>query len=186
MNKEEKKQLHEAFIKKIINARSGDVAVLKRASGLTLAESRGAMGVFFKLLPPQLQNVWNEEIYFLIATLIGFNNYPFSRSFGKSMRRVYQKTKSESIQKRMMSLLNSKFGLIDNRYPGGGETAFRIRQCVRLASSHEVGINWLELLNDLLYWTHEDGFIQKKWSRDFFSEYEKENDNEFKEKIDKT
>ena len=117
MNKEEKNQLHESFIKKIINARPGEVAVLKRASGLTLAESRGAMGVFFKLLHPQLQNVWNEEIYFLIATLIGFNNYSFSGSLGKSMRRVYQKSKSESIPKRMMSLLNSKFGLVENRYP---------------------------------------------------------------------
>ncbi|KKN25415.1 hypothetical protein LCGC14_0885050 [marine sediment metagenome] len=180
--KEEKNQLQETFISKLKNARTGDLAILKRASGLILAESRLAMGVFYKFLPPQLQNPWNEEIYFLIATLFGFNSYPFSGSFGKSMRLVHQKTKSDSIPNRMMSLLNSSFGLVDNRYPGGGETTFRIRQCVRLASSHDVGVNWLELLNDLLYWTHEDGFIQKKWSRDFFSEYKQEVSNDLKKK----
>ncbi len=181
MNKEERNGFHEAFIGKVKKARTGDKAILKRASGVTLAESRLAIGVFFKLLPPQLHNPWNEEIYFLVATLMSFNNLPFSGSFGKSMRRVHQKTRSDSIPKRMMSLLNSKFGLIDNKYPGGGETAFRIRQCVRLASSNDVGINWKELLNDIIYWTHENGFIQKKWARDFFSEYEQELRSEVKE-----
>lgn len=179
MNKEERIKLHKIFLTNLNKAkeqRPGDLAVLKRASGRTLAESKTALGVFFKYLPFQLTKSFNEEIYFLVATLYSLNDYPFKGSLGKTMRKIYKKSGSESIQNRMIILLDCQFELLDNYYPGGGDMAFRLRQCVRLASSHEIGVDWLQLIENLIYWTHEDKFVQKKWARDFFSHQEGEPD----------
>ena len=78
------------------------------------------------------------------------------------MRDVYKKSGSESIAKRMIALLDSYFDESD-------DLSYRLRQCVKLATSHQVGVDWLQLLKDLIYWTHEDKFIQKTWARDFYS-----------------
>ncbi len=179
----ERKEIFSKYLKKLEVAkeqRIGDLAILRRASGLTLAESRGALGVFYRYLPPQLSKSINEEIYFLIATLYGLNDHKFTGSFGKTMRDVYYKSGSESIPKRFIALLDSRFDLIDNFHPGGGEVAYRIRQCIRLASSNNIGVDWLQLLEDLVYWTHEAKFIQKQWAQDFFS---KKKPKESSEKI---
>ncbi len=181
----ERKDLFSKYLENLKVAkeqRVGDLAILKRASGLTLAESRGALGIFYRYLPPQLSRSINEEIYFLIATLYGLNDFQFTGSFGKTMREVFYKSGSDSIQKRFIALLDSRFDLIDTYLPGGGEVAYRIRQCIRLASSNNIGVDWLQLLKDLVYWTHEEKFIQKKWAQDFFSKNEL---NESSEKIDK-
>ena len=88
------------------------------------------------------------------------------------MRKIFLETDSSSISKRMIAILNSRFDLIENYRPGGGDLAYRLRQCVRLAANHETGVDWYQLIYDLSYWTHEDKFIQKKWAQEFFSEYE--------------
>ena len=184
ITKKERKEIFSKYLKNLQVAkeqRVGDLAILRRASGLTLAESRSALGIFYRYLPPQLTKSINEEIYFLIATLYGLNDYPFTGSFGKTMKEVYKKSGSDSIPKRFIALLDSRFDLIDNFFPGGGEVAYRIRQCIRLASSNTIGIDWLQLLEDLIYWTYDTKFVQKKWAQDFFSKKElKESSEEIK------
>lgn len=172
--KKDKIPLFENFLdnlKKTRETSRGDLAILKRACGLKIAKSRNALGIFYRYLPSQLVRDYNEEIYFLVATLYGLNDFPFTGSFGKTMREVYRKTDSESISKRMISLL-------DSRLEGSNELSYKLRQSVRLASSHQVGVDWLQLLKDLIYWTHEDKFIQRNWARDFFSKPKSEQENE--------
>jgi CRISPR system Cascade subunit CasB len=156
------------FVVKLSTLGTGDLAILKRNAGNTLAESHGAIAGFYRIMPYGLPK-YNEEIFFLVATLYGLNKYPASKDFdfGKTMRRVKEKS-SESVDRRLMALLDSSFGTIDGYQSGGGELAYRLRQCVKLANSKEVGVNWVKLLKDLQYWTHESKKVQKSWAKSYF------------------
>ena len=186
--KNNKMSIEKQFIKKLENATIGDLAILKRSSGRNLEESRNALGVFYKLLPYQVHYPQDEEIYFLIATLYSLNKYKFTGNFGLTMRIVKQKFDSESLNKRITSLLGSNFNLVGGSYQNGGELAYKIRQCTKLATSKEVGVDWVHLLMDLKFWTHPKKFVQKKWARSYFSTkkvtniIQKKDKNKLKEK----
>jgi CRISPR system Cascade subunit CasB len=156
-------------LKTLSETARGDLAVLKRNAGNTIAESHGAMKAFYNILPFGIADSPNEEIYFLIATLYGHNNKNrFTGDFGQSMRHVKESSGSESIDQRMATLLDCDFGIVDGYKPGGGEFAYRIRQCVKLANSHEVGVDWLRLLQDLKFWNYQERRVQKRWARSYF------------------
>jgi len=177
----QEKNLLDAFIENLKNLSRGERAVLKRAAGFEIAESRGGMDVFYRILPRALTNSRNEEIYFLVATLHGLNKHALTGNFGLTLRKVKESTKSSSIDKRMSALLDSNFDLLDGSKPGGGELSYRLRQCVRLAASKDIGVNWRQLLQDLLSWTHPARFVQKQWARSYFTkqvEKEEESRNE--------
>jgi CRISPR system Cascade subunit CasB len=91
------------------------------------------------------------------------------------MRRVKSQSNTDSVDKRMVVLLESDFNLIDGYKPGGGELAYRLRQCVKLANSHEIGVDWLQLLKDLQSWQYPEKRVQKAWARSYFG-YEKTSD----------
>lgn len=156
----------EEFVEKLSGLSTGYRAILKRNAGNTLAESRGAIPVFYRILPYGL-NKYNEEIFFLVATLYGLNKYRMSGNFGLTMRRVKEKS-SESVDCRLMALLDSDFDTIDNYRPAGGELTYRLRQCVKLANSKEVGVDWVRLLKELQYWRHENKDVQKRWANSYF------------------
>ena len=175
--------LEESFVSKLTDLGTGDMAILKRNAGNTLAESHGAMAIFYRVKPYGLA-IRNEEIFFLIATLYGLNEYPTSNDFdfGMTMRRVREKS-SESVDRRLMTLLDSDFNVIDGFQSGGGELAYRLRQCVKLANSKKVEVNWVKLLKDLQYWTHESKKVQKRWAKSYFGYQpaeESKNQNETK------
>jgi CRISPR system Cascade subunit CasB len=166
----QKENLMDIFLESLRNLSRGERAVLKRAAGFEIAKSRGGMEVFYRILPRALTNSRNEEIYFLVATLYSLNNHALTGNFGLTLRKVKESTKSSSTDKRMAALLDSNFDLLDDSKPGGGELSYRLRQCVRLAASKDIGVNWRQLLQDLLLCTHPAKFVQKQWARSYFTE----------------
>ncbi|MHA1253498.1 MAG: type I-E CRISPR-associated protein Cse2/CasB, partial [Candidatus Helarchaeota archaeon] len=96
------------------------------------------------------------------------NNYSFTGDFGKTMRLVRNRAGTESINARFAALLDSDFDIVGNIYYGGGALAFKLRQCIKLANSHEIGVDWYQLLKDLKFWTHPSKFIKKRWARSYF------------------
>lgn len=158
----------------------GDLAVLKRNAGNTLAESKGVYQAFYNILPYGIAGSRNEEVYYLVATLYGHNKYRAKGNFGSTMRVVKDKTGSENINHRMSILLDSNFDHISHMYPGGGEIPYRLRQCVKLANSHEAGINWSQLLMDLTRWEYPEKWVQKKWAKSYFG-YMKSTENDSNE-----
>ena len=155
-------------LKKTAESDRGDLAILTRNAGNTIAESRGAMKAYYNLLPYGIADSPNEEIYFLVATLYGHNKYHFTGNFGQTMKRVKESANSESIDHRVATLLDSEFDFIDGIKPGGGEFAYRLRQCVKLANGHEVGVDWYRLLQDLKFWGYPEKRVQKNWARSYF------------------
>jgi CRISPR type I-E-associated protein CasB/Cse2 len=151
----------------------GDMAVLKRNAGATIAESHNAMVVFYRLLPYGIAGTPREETYFLVATLYGLNKYHHYGDFGSTMRQVKDKRGSDSVDNRFRILLDGEFEAAA-RSRGGGELSFRLRQLVALAASSEVGIDWPQLLNDLLFWNSEKRLTQKRWAQSYFGERKSE------------
>lgn len=158
------------FIERLYELDRGDKAILRRNAGYTIAQSRNATGIFYRILPPEIVGHRDEEIYFLVATLIGYNHEPAPEGdYGATMRAVRAKTSSDSIDRRMRILLDSEFDLVDGLRPGGGEMAYRLRQSVKLAAGQRVGVDWPRLLDDLLWWSHPDKRARKRWARSYYS-----------------
>ena len=170
---EKTKDRVEIFLDKLASLDRGELAVLRRNASCTLAEARNAAGLFYRLLPPGVSER-DEEIYFLVATLYGLNKHKSKDDFGATMRTVKIKTGREGIDRRMAILLDSEFDLIDGFRSGGGEMAYRLRQCVKLASGHEVGVDWGALLRDLLQWSRPGKRVRKQWARSYYGKHEGE------------
>ncbi len=158
-----------SFLERLRSLDRGELAVLRRNAGRIVAEARNAVGLFYRLLPPGVPER-DEEVYFLLATLYGLDNHRSVRDFGGTMRLIRLRTKSKSIDRRVAILLDSEFDLTDGFRPGGGELAYRLRQCVRLAASHEIGVNWEALLHDLLQWTKPGKRVRKQWAKSYYGE----------------
>lgn len=147
--------------------RLGDLSILRRNAGRSIGESRGAIALFYRLLPARLGS--REEIYFLVATLFPWNMRPAADgNFGTSMAQLRRKIDSESIDRRMAILLDADYDTLDGRNMRPGELGFRLRQAVKLLASHEIRVNWRRLLVDLLNWSHPERWVQKSWAREYF------------------
>jgi CRISPR system Cascade subunit CasB len=135
---------------------AGEKARLKRNAGRTLAESRQVMGLFLHQLLPYDVPRYQQEIYFLVATLYPLNPMENgSGSLGTALRRARE---SESLDRRMEILLDAD----------EAHLRFRLRQMVKLLYSKHVPIHWPLLLRHLLAWNSPKRWVQEQWARDYF------------------
>ncbi len=176
LDSNEKPQLKppEEFVNNLKTLKRADLAVLKRNAGHTVAESRGAMGLFYRVLPQKIVGSISEDIYFLVATLYPLNRQDHDGDFGATMRAVKAlrgKTKeNDSMDRRMNALLDSEFDSASGRPSAGGEMTYRLRQAVKLAAAAGVGINWHQLVTDLTSWSYPDRRARKRWARSYYGE----------------
>jgi CRISPR system Cascade subunit CasB len=171
------KSLEEVFFARLGDLGRGDLAILRRNAGRTVGESRNALSLFYRVLPPPLVGKWDEEVYFLAATLFALNQTSRLGDFGSTMRAVDRlrggspadaEGREGPIDRRMRILLDSEFERVAGQ-PGGGELAYRLRQCMKLAASEGVGIDGPLLLRHLRSWGHPNRWVQKQWARSYFS-----------------
>lgn len=157
------------FVQTLADLERGDLARLKRNAGETIGSARGVAGLFYSMLPDGVAGGRAEETYFLVATLYGLNcKYQHTGDFGTTMARIKAESGSASIDRRMGILLDSEFGLVDERRPGGGELAYRLRQLVKLAAGKRVGVEWPLLLRHLTDWNHPDRWVRKRWAQSYY------------------
>lgn len=155
----------------------GSLAVLRRNAGRSLAESRGAVALFYRMLPMRLGP--REEIYFLVATLFPWNDLPsLGGNLGHSMALLRSKTGSEALDRRMTVLLDADFDDSPSGALQPGELGFRLRQTVKLLASHDIGVDWRRLLEDLLSWSHPERWVQKNWARAYFGRTAEDDEHE--------
>ncbi|MGE5583586.1 MAG: type I-E CRISPR-associated protein Cse2/CasB [Bacillota bacterium] len=165
------------FIDQLQKLNRGELARLRRNAGNCIAESRQCAGIFYRILSPEIMASREEELYFLVATLYGLNKYSFQGDFGKTLKGVQAVTKSKNLDRRVTILLDSQFDVIDGFRIGCGEVAYRLRQLVRLAEGHQIGVDWTRLLYDLTKWNAPEKWVQKQWARSYFGEIKFENQN---------
>ncbi|MDA8345346.1 MAG: type I-E CRISPR-associated protein Cse2/CasB [Thermaerobacter sp.] len=155
-----------AFIQRLEDLSTrGDLATLRRNAGNTLAQASSAMGPFYRMLPSEAY--WEEEIYFLVATLYPLNPYKQKGDFGSTVAALRSAVDLKTLDRRMAILLDSDFDSVDDKV-GGGSLSYRLRQFVKFAASKQVGVDWGRLLADLRYWTHPEKRVQKRWARSYY------------------
>jgi len=152
------------FLSKLAGLDAGAKARLKRDAGKELAEAH-SIGLFYRLLPYGL-SASHEEIYFLVATLYPLVDKGDGQNFGTSLRILRQSKKrwrepTNSMDKRFEVLLDAD----------KGQLPYRLRQAVKFLKSgkQKIGVNWEQLLKDLLRWQHPSRFVQKQWAREYFA-----------------
>ncbi|MCB0138686.1 MAG: type I-E CRISPR-associated protein Cse2/CasB [Caldilineaceae bacterium] len=148
----------QAFIKNLNGLDSGGRARLKRNAGKRLNAARN-IGTFYRILPFDTPS-YEEEIFFLVATLFPLATSGEIPSFGQSLKRARESQNARGMDRRFEVLLDAD----EDQLP------FHLRQSVRLLYSKQIPINWSQLLKDLFSWSHVDKYVQTRWARDYFSE----------------
>ena len=148
----------ETFINKLTELDPGGKARLKRSAGQSLREAHNCTGLFYRLLPYGVP-LWEEETYFLIATLYPLADAAKEGEFGLSLQRARQANNSKGMDRRVEILLDADA----NQLP------FRLRQAIRYLKTNEVRVHWHSLLEDLLDWTKPGRRVQQRWARAYFT-----------------
>lgn len=147
------------YIRKLENLDAGDKARFKRNVGRTISESHDVLGLFYRLLPFGVSH-YHVELYFLVATLFPHCDSGGSGDFGTSLKQARDKKHSKGLDRRVEILLDAE----------ETQLTFHLRQTVHFLHSKRVRINWASLLEDLIYWSHPDRFIQQRWARSYFTD----------------
>lgn len=145
------------FIQRLETLDAGERARFKRSSGATLAEAGPVLGLFYRTLPAQVPP-YQHETYFLLATLYPLADAAETGSLGNALRLARTEHNSAGLDRRVERLLDAD----------EAQLPFRLRQAVRFLYSQRVGVDWQQLLRDLLRWTHPERYIQRRWAADYF------------------
>lgn len=146
-----------SFIGRLEKLDTGGKARLRRNAGRSLAESRGVLGLFYRLLPADVP-AYDHERYFLIATLFPLAANGNPRDLGATLRRARTPTNRRGLDRRVEILLDA-----DEE-----QLRFRLRQAVRFARSNRVAVNWTALLRDVLRWERPGRYVQRQWAQSYF------------------
>lgn len=146
-----------AFCQALQALDAGDRARLKRCAGRSLAESTEALGLFYRLLPHGVPRT-QEEIYFMVGTLYPLAESSQTGNLGAALQRARSSQSAKGIDRRVDALLDAD----------ATQLPFRLRQAVRYLRSQRIGVEWPCLLQDLLYWTHPNRFVQRAWARSYY------------------
>jgi CRISPR system Cascade subunit CasB len=129
----------------------GALAALRR--GLGRPHDPNVLRLVVPHLPQGEKQAWKHEAYYLTASL--FALHPERGGSGNMGDVFRQMGDNESSEKRFVALLDS--------HPE--DLPHRLRQAVSLAKSKGVAIDWLRLLNDLIWWRSESHSVQSAWAR---------------------
>ena len=154
---EQRRTKEREFIHSLEGLDPGDRARLKRHAGRSLGDSTGVLGLFYRLLPHGIRER-DHERYFLIATLFPLTTEGNDRDFGTTLSRMRNPANQAGLDRRFEALLDAD----------EGQLPFRLRQLVRLTHAHRVGVNWEQLLDDVLAWSWETRPVQKRWAMSYF------------------
>jgi len=151
--------LSQLFCERLEKLDPGDRARLKRSAGQTLAEAhRQALGLFYSLLPHGISPA-QEETFFLVATLYPMSEPNGRGDLGNSLRLARQEHNAPGLDRRVIVLLDSDTT----------QLPFRLRQAIHFLQSCRVAVDYVRLLDDLLYWTHHERLVQRRWARSYFA-----------------
>ena len=169
------------FIKNLSQLDNGERARLKRNAGNSLAESHQVSLLFFQKIAPYGIKPWQEDRYFLLATLYPFDKLQREKdkskgdqemkkedegaetavsattTLGKSFRQARSDQNKTGLDRRFARLLDAD----SDRLP------FHLRQVIMRLTTDWVAINWNQLTKDILNWHQSSRFVQRNWARDY-------------------
>ena len=147
------------FFERLASLDAGGRARLKRSAGQPLAESRGSLGLFYSVLPRGVP-AYEEDAYFLAATLFPLADGGGKGDLGAALRRGKNDRNAKGVDRRMHILLDSD----------AAQLSFRLRQAISFLQSCRVSVDWPRLLDDLLHWRSPRRHVQRRWARSYYAE----------------
>ncbi|HEX6780206.1 MAG TPA: type I-E CRISPR-associated protein Cse2/CasB [Ktedonobacterales bacterium] len=139
----------------------GALAALRRGLGKppgTVAE----MYPYVTQYLPERPSRREEDAYFLIAALFAWHQLDWTageefkkkRNFGASFRRLALSADSQSIEKRFVALLDAR----------SEDLPEHLRHAIGLLKSKEIPVDWVQLLEQVSAWDHDDRRVQRAWA----------------------
>lgn len=147
------------FVERLHRLDAGERARLKRNAGNRLAEGRAVTGLFYRIIPPGIP-IYQEETYFLVATLFPIADGGGKGDLGRALRQARDTSGKKGLDRRVDILLDAD----------ASQLPFRLRQTVHFLQSNRVKIDWVTLLSDLLYWGSESRSVQQRWARSYYND----------------
>ncbi len=165
------------FIKNLSQLEDGDRARLKRNAGNSLAESHQVTLLFFQKIAPYGISKWQEDRYFLLATLYPFDKAQrekdrgkgkskdekaattdtYATTLGRSFRNAHTDQNQTGLDRSFSRLLDAD----EVQYP------FHLRRAIMRLTNDWVFIDWQQLTKDALQWHFTNRTVQQKWARDY-------------------
>jgi CRISPR system Cascade subunit CasB len=139
------------------------LAALRRGLG----KRPGEAAEMFPLVVPWLPSTassYRQDDYFLVAALFAAHQKSWSpadgvpSNLGASFRKLADSVASESIEKRFVALLNSE----------REDLPEHLRYAISLLATHDVPVDWSQLLRDLGGWGWESRSVQRAWAQAFW------------------
>ncbi|MCP4420349.1 MAG: type I-E CRISPR-associated protein Cse2/CasB [Chloroflexi bacterium] len=174
------KQIAE-FIKNLSQLDDGDRARLKRNAGNSLAESHQVTLLFYQKIAPYGIKKWQEDRYFLIATLYPFDKLQREKDRKKDGPENDSENGDAATIKAATNTLGSSFrnarteqnqtGL-DRSFSRLLDTDkerlhFHLRRTILRLTNGWVFIDWKQLTEDVLRWHYTSRIVQQNWARDY-------------------
>lgn len=143
----------------------GALAALRRGLGKppgTVAE----MYPFVVRYLPERASRRVEDAYFLIAALFAWHQVDWTareerkekRNFGASFRRLALSADSQSIEKRFVALLDAR----------SEDLPEHLRHAIGMMKSKEIPVDWVQLLEQVSVWGHDERRVQRAWARTYW------------------
>jgi CRISPR system Cascade subunit CasB len=165
---------NERFIEYLHGLREdrGALAALRRGSGDIPATVVSVYPHVFRFLPREASE-WEVDAFCTVASLFALHPAEGGegRSVGEALRLVAEKTGSTSVEQRFVALLECH----------REDLPEHLRQAISLVRSHEVPIDHLKLLEDVLGWDWPSRSVQRQWARDYYATASNEADKEEEE-----
>jgi CRISPR type I-E-associated protein CasB/Cse2 len=141
------------------------LAALRRSLDEEVASLVRAAPLVAPALPAGLEP-WNERSAYLLSGLFALHPKSGKRSLAESLRIVKERRGSGSIEARFVALLSASLE----------DIAPHLRHAVALLRADDLGIDWSQLLEDLSFWSHPAGRVQRRWAADFWAAPEPKED----------
>lgn len=138
----------------------GALAALRRSLQEPSGVAMSACPYVVPFLPAE-QDPYRERMFFLVAALFALHpTHASGVSLGHAFRRIDQGAGSESTRARFVALLDA--------HPD--DVADHLRHAVSLARAHDVPLDWVRALKDLLGWRSSERWVQRKLAHDYWHE----------------
>jgi CRISPR system Cascade subunit CasB len=112
---------------------------------------------------------WQEDTYYIVAALFAWHqgswhreeDVPGATNLGASFARLAASVESDSVEGRFVAMLNCH----------GDDLPAHLRHAVGLLKSHEIPIDWSQLLSDIQNWGMESRKVQRSWARAYWGSH---------------
>ena len=134
------------------------MAMLRRGIG----KKYGSLEMYRYVYPflPENRFFLSEESFLQIAALFALHPEACAmRSFGESFRNLWQARKRiKSIENRFNALLAADREMLP----------IHLHRGVLMMKDKGIRVDYAGLLIDINNWEHENGYVQRKWAKDFW------------------